>query len=114
VAVILTSSLSRTAALPVVTLFVQLFLLVEFTVHVSSVALVVLSMTSTTAVSLPLTVALVFAARFDTVAPLAGIGSESSLLAEYPLVATGHPPVPGTARPVKFRHLPVRTALVLT
>jgi hypothetical protein len=82
VAVILTSSLSRAAALPVVELFVQLFLFVEFTVHVSSVTLVVLSMTSTTAVSAPLTVALVFAARFDTVAPFAGIASESSLLAE--------------------------------
>jgi hypothetical protein len=77
--------------------------LVEFTVHVSSTALVVLSMTSTTAVSVPLTVALVFAARFDTVGPLAGIASESSLLAEKPLVAAGQAPVFGAPRPVKFR-----------
>jgi S-formylglutathione hydrolase FrmB len=81
-AVILTSSLSPAPTAPLVPLLLQACLFVEFKVHVSNTALVVLSVTSTTAVSLPAKVALLAAYRFETVAPFAGMASESSLLAE--------------------------------
>jgi hypothetical protein len=61
--------------------FEQLLLPVV-TVHVRSVAAVVLSMTATVAVSVPLSVVFMSAYRLVTVAPLAGVGPASRLLGE--------------------------------
>jgi hypothetical protein len=81
VAVSLTSMLSPAAAAPDPLLFEQLLLVVQLTVHESSVAPVVLSITATSMVSVPVTAAFESAYRLVTVAPLAGVGPASRVAA---------------------------------
>src|ERR1017187_1038269 len=95
--VTLTSMLSPAAAEPDPLVFEQLPLLAALTVNESSVTPVVLSMTATVAVSVPLTFALVSAYRLVTVAPLAGVGPANRPLFENPIVFAGQGPVPGPA-----------------
>src|SRR5689334_5040621 len=89
----LTSMLSSAAAEPEPLALEQWSLVVESTVHESSVPPVVLSMTATRTVSEPLIDALESAYRFVTAPPLAGIGARRVLL-EKPVVLAAHAPVP--------------------
>jgi hypothetical protein len=68
-------------------------LLVDVTVHESSTAPLVLSMTVTVAVSPELTVAFVSAYRFDTCPPFSGMPASSGLR-EKPGVLAGQLPLP--------------------
>ena len=72
-----------------------MLLFVALISHESSVFSVVLSMTATTTLSVPVTVAFESAYRSVTVAPLAGVGPARKGLSEKPTVFEGQPPVPG-------------------
>src|SRR5206468_11919642 len=89
VAVTWTSMLSPADAEPEPPPFEQWFLLVEFTVHEMSIAPVVLSITATNTVSLPVTLALESAYRLFGAAPLFGVGPARSLLFDHPVVFAG-------------------------
>jgi two-component system, NarL family, response regulator DegU len=89
VAVTLTSILSPAAAEPYPLAFEQWFLAAELTVHESSVAPVVLSMTATRTVSVPVSAAFASPYKLVTVDPPAGVGLARRRLAENPVTAAG-------------------------
>jgi hypothetical protein len=93
-AVILTSILSPGAAEPDPLEFEQVPFVLELTVHESSVAPVVLSMTATPTFSVPLSVVFDSAYTLVTVAPLAGVPA-NRLLVDRPVDFAGQVPVPG-------------------
>ena len=86
--------LSPAAAEPDPLAFEQWFTVVELTVHESSVAPVVLSMTARSTVSVPVTVAFESAYRLVTVAPFSGVGPARRVLSAKPLVFVGQLPDP--------------------